>query len=58
MKTFNAQYEYLMSRRVSNVQNHITTHVNGFWAYKPGDRIVKERVHMRDPIPDYMRTTY
>ena len=42
LKTLNDQCKFLMMKRVNNVQNHITTHVNRTWAYTPGNMIVVE----------------
>ena len=55
LKTFNAQYKFLMIKRVINIQNHIVTHVNATWAYTPGNRIVIECPQLRNPLPDYRR---
>ena len=39
LMTFNSQYDFLMTKRTYNVDNHIRTHVNGEYGLKPGEKV-------------------
>ena len=50
LMTFNEHFDYLMSKRVFNVENHIKTHINGEWALpKEGERLVDESGKLEEP---------
>ena len=52
---FNTQFDFLMTKRAHNVQNHIKTHVNRIWnCPKEGERVVTAPNILESTKKDYM----